>query len=96
MASNFSIHHLVKDIHRGRFAENVDASTPKLIFLDLDMPRKDGFEALGEIIIVVRSQYNVYTAVTCLILYSPQPGKTYSPLSLYSSHSIHLWHLHDP
>lgn len=33
--------------HRGRFAEN--SPTPGLILLDLNMPRKDGREALREI-----------------------------------------------
>ena len=34
---------------QGLFAERMGASMPKVIFLDLDMPKKDGFEALGEI-----------------------------------------------
>ena len=36
-------------LQQGLFAERMDASMPKVIFLDLDMPRKNGFEALGEI-----------------------------------------------
>jgi CheY-like chemotaxis protein len=34
---------------RGRFVERKDASTPKLVFLDLSMPKKTGLEALVEI-----------------------------------------------
>jgi CheY-like chemotaxis protein len=33
----------------GRYADGVDAPTPGLILLDLNMPRKDGREALAEI-----------------------------------------------
>lgn len=36
-------------LQQGLFAERMDASMPKVIFLDLDMPKKDGFAALGEI-----------------------------------------------
>jgi CheY-like chemotaxis protein len=35
--------------HRGRFADPVDSPRPGLILLDLNMPRKDGREALREI-----------------------------------------------
>ncbi|MBV6519170.1 MAG: two-component system response regulator [Candidatus Brocadia sp.] len=35
--------------HRGRFADPSDAPRPGLILLDLNMPRKDGREALAEI-----------------------------------------------
>ena len=35
--------------HRGRFAEPGSSPTPGLILLDLNMPRKDGREALKEI-----------------------------------------------
>ncbi|KKO20301.1 MAG: two-component response regulator [Candidatus Brocadia fulgida] len=35
--------------HRGRFADPADAPRPGLILLDLNMPRKDGREALAEI-----------------------------------------------
>lgn len=35
--------------HRGRYAEEVAAPRPGLILLDLNMPRKDGREALVEI-----------------------------------------------
>ncbi|MGN6186308.1 MAG: response regulator [Thermoanaerobaculia bacterium] len=35
--------------HRGRFAEPGSSPTPGLILLDLNMPRKDGREALREI-----------------------------------------------
>ncbi|HEX2060569.1 MAG TPA: response regulator [Thermoanaerobaculia bacterium] len=35
--------------HRGRYAEPGSAPTPGLILLDLNMPRKDGREALREI-----------------------------------------------
>nr|WP_202895649.1 response regulator [Iningainema tapete] len=34
---------------RGRYAENRDAPRPSLILLDLNMPKKDGREALKEI-----------------------------------------------
>ena len=36
-------------LRRGRYAPPADAPTPGLILLDLNMPRKDGREALGEI-----------------------------------------------
>ncbi|MDZ7700365.1 MAG: response regulator [Deltaproteobacteria bacterium] len=36
-------------LQQGLFAERMDAPMPKVIFLDLDMPKKTGFEALGEI-----------------------------------------------
>jgi len=35
--------------HRGRYANPEDAPTPGLILLDLNMPKKDGREALREI-----------------------------------------------
>lgn len=35
--------------HRGRFAPPALSPTPRLILLDLNMPRKDGREALAEI-----------------------------------------------
>ena len=35
--------------HRGRYAEPASSPTPGLILLDLNMPRKDGREALREI-----------------------------------------------
>ncbi|HEX8169983.1 MAG TPA: response regulator [Thermoanaerobaculia bacterium] len=35
--------------HRGRYAEPESSPTPGLILLDLNMPRKDGREALREI-----------------------------------------------
>jgi CheY-like chemotaxis protein len=35
--------------HRGDYSEPVDAPTPGLILLDLNMPKKDGREALAEI-----------------------------------------------
>jgi CheY-like chemotaxis protein len=35
--------------HRGRYAEHGSSPTPGLILLDLNMPRKDGREALREI-----------------------------------------------
>jgi CheY-like chemotaxis protein len=35
--------------HRGRYAEQGSSPTPGLILLDLNMPRKDGREALREI-----------------------------------------------
>ncbi len=35
--------------HQNRFSNPVDAPTPDLILLDLNMPRKDGREALAEI-----------------------------------------------
>lgn len=35
--------------HRGRYSNPVDAPRPGLILLDLNMPRKDGREALAEI-----------------------------------------------
>jgi CheY-like chemotaxis protein len=35
--------------HRGEYAEKKDAPRPGLILLDLNMPRKDGREALEEI-----------------------------------------------
>src|SRR3954470_9150826 len=35
--------------HRGRFAHEEDSPRPGLILLDLNMPRKDGREALREI-----------------------------------------------
>jgi CheY-like chemotaxis protein len=35
--------------HRGRYGEPADAPRPGLILLDLNMPRKDGREALREI-----------------------------------------------
>lgn len=34
---------------RGKFADSGHLSTPALILLDLNMPRKDGWEALSEI-----------------------------------------------
>ena len=36
-------------LQRGRYAPPVEAPTPGLVLLDLNMPRKDGREALGEI-----------------------------------------------
>jgi CheY-like chemotaxis protein len=36
-------------LHRGAYASAQDAPTPGLILLDLNMPRKDGREALAEI-----------------------------------------------
>jgi CheY-like chemotaxis protein len=36
-------------LRRGRFADPSDSPTPGLILLDLNMPRKDGREALAEI-----------------------------------------------
>ena len=36
-------------LHRGKFADSPDAPRPGLILLDLNMPRKDGREALAEI-----------------------------------------------
>ena len=36
-------------LHRGRYADPSDSPTPGLILLDLNMPRKDGREALAEI-----------------------------------------------
>jgi CheY-like chemotaxis protein len=36
-------------LHRGQYANPADAPTPGLILLDLNMPRKDGREALEEI-----------------------------------------------
>jgi CheY-like chemotaxis protein len=36
-------------LRRGRYAEPNDAPTPGLILLDLNMPKKDGREALAEI-----------------------------------------------
>ena len=35
--------------HRGKYAYGVDAPRPGLILLDLNMPKKDGREALKEI-----------------------------------------------
>jgi len=35
--------------HRGKYSDPVSAPTPDLILLDLNMPRKDGREALKEI-----------------------------------------------
>ena len=35
--------------HRGRFSDPAQAPRPGLILLDLNMPRKDGREALAEI-----------------------------------------------
>ena len=35
--------------HRGRFSDPLSSPTPGLILLDLNMPRKDGREALREI-----------------------------------------------
>lgn len=35
--------------HRGKYANGVDTSRPSLILLDLNMPKKDGREALKEI-----------------------------------------------
>ncbi len=35
--------------HQGRFANQADWERPRLILLDLNMPRKDGREALAEI-----------------------------------------------
>ncbi|MBD3292730.1 MAG: response regulator [Armatimonadia bacterium] len=35
--------------HEGEYADPEDAPTPGLVLLDLNMPRKDGREALGEI-----------------------------------------------
>jgi CheY-like chemotaxis protein len=36
-------------LHRGAYADPADAPVPGLILLDLNMPKKDGREALGEI-----------------------------------------------
>ena len=36
-------------LHRGAYADPADAPMPGLILLDLNMPKKDGREALGEI-----------------------------------------------
>ncbi len=36
-------------LRRGRYVEAADSPTPGLILLDLNMPRKDGREALAEI-----------------------------------------------
>jgi CheY-like chemotaxis protein len=36
-------------LHQGQYADSYDAPTPGLILLDLNMPRKDGREALAEI-----------------------------------------------
>lgn len=36
-------------LHRGQYSDPADAPTPGLILLDLNMPKKDGREALGEI-----------------------------------------------
>lgn len=36
-------------LHRGRFADSVEAPRPQLILLDLNMPRIDGREALAKI-----------------------------------------------
>ena len=36
-------------LRRGRYADPADSPTPGLILLDLNMPRKDGREALSEI-----------------------------------------------
>lgn len=35
--------------HRGKYAQGANAPTPNLILLDLNMPKKDGREALREI-----------------------------------------------
>ena len=35
--------------HRGKYAKDSDSPRPGLILLDLNMPRKDGREALGQI-----------------------------------------------
>lgn len=35
--------------HRGKYADHADSPRPGIILLDLNMPRKDGREALGEI-----------------------------------------------
>jgi CheY-like chemotaxis protein len=35
--------------HRGKYAKDANAPTPNLILLDLNMPKKDGREALREI-----------------------------------------------
>jgi CheY-like chemotaxis protein len=36
-------------LHRGRYAGKPAPTPPKLIILDINMPRKDGWEALAEI-----------------------------------------------
>ena len=36
-------------LHRGKYQNPMDAPSPDLIFLDLNMPRKNGHEALREI-----------------------------------------------
>jgi CheY-like chemotaxis protein len=36
-------------LHRGQYSNPADAPMPGLILLDLNMPKKDGREALGEI-----------------------------------------------
>ena len=36
-------------LKRGQFADTGDDSLPEMIFLDLNMPRKDGWEVLSEI-----------------------------------------------